>query len=92
MLMAHVCNSAWEALLRHYCCAMPVLSCAEVRAVPADREEDRMQYGAGNEGQGREDAQRERIEKWARWVEEHPEAAAEMAAGTGWRPQDIPRE
>ena len=51
-----------------------------------------MQYGAGKEGQGREDAQRERIDKWARWVAEHPEAAAEMAEGTGWRPQDIPRE
>ncbi len=51
-----------------------------------------MQYGRGNKGQGRKAAQRQRIKKWARWVQRNPEAAAEMAEGTGWRLQDIPRE
>ena len=51
-----------------------------------------MQYGRGNEGQGRKAAQRQRTKKWARWVAANPEAAAEMAEGTGWRLQDIPRE
>ena len=59
---------------------------------PADREEDRMRYSRGNERQGREDAQRERFERWGRWVEEHPDEAATLAESTGWRPQDIPRK
>ena len=46
-----------------------------------------MQYGHGNEGQGREEAQRERVEKWARWVAEHPKAAA----GRWRKPAGSPR-
>lgn len=53
-----------------------------------------MKYGRGAQAEekGREDRERERIERWARWVEENPDEAAAMAETAGWRPEDIPRE
>ena len=36
-----------------------------------------MQYGEGNEQRAREDAVRERMQKWARWLKEKPDEAAD---------------
>lgn len=33
-----------------------------------------------------------RMDQWAKWVAEHADEAADLAAATGWRPEDIPRE
>ena len=68
----------------------------KVLVVFVDHVEDTMVYGEGIEKveRVRKDAVRERTEKWARWLKQNPEVAADWAdnLGAGRGPQHVPRE
>ena len=86
-----------KVVLRQLACARDAIHACRLTACPgisADRAEDAMQYGEGNQQRAREDAVRERMQKWACWLKEKPDEAADWLKHIdhNWQPADIPRE